>query len=108
MPDSPEERASDEQEAKLVSIPEMPDLLTEAGLKRVGPARIRQLAAEEADFPTPVYVRGRLRLWDWLAVLAYFRGRVVRQGERTDLKRKQEDVTDESAGSGDEGATPGG
>lgn len=107
MPDSPEERASDEQEAKLVSIPEMPDLLTEAGLKRVGPARIRQLAAEEADFPTPVYVRGRLRLWDWIAVLAYFRGRVVRQGERTDLKHK-EDVTDESASSGTEGAPPGG
>lgn len=102
MPDSPEERASEKQEAKLVSIPEMPDLLVAAGLKRVGPARIRQLAAEEADFPKPVYVRGRLRLWDWAAVLPYFNNRVVRQGERTDLKRDQEDVSDDPAGGGEQ------
>jgi hypothetical protein len=97
MSDSSEERASEAKEAKLVSIPEMPDLLAEAGLKRIGPARIRQLAAEPG-FPDAVYVRGRTRLWNWAEVLVFFSSRVVRQGERTDLKRDQKDENDNSAG----------
>ncbi|PWI16030.1 hypothetical protein DI272_19040 [Streptomyces sp. Act143] len=101
MSDSSEERASEAKEAKLVSIPEMPDLLEAAGLKRVGPARIRQLAAEPG-FPAPAYERGRLRLWDWAQALEFFSSRVVRQGERTDLKRDQEDETDDPAGGGSE------
>ncbi|MEU6595072.1 hypothetical protein ABZ923_38745 [Streptomyces sp. NPDC046881] len=98
MSDSSEERASQAKEAKLVSIPEMPDLLVAAGLKRIGPARIRQLAAEPG-FPAPAYERGRLRLWDWAQALEFFTSRVVRQGERTDLKRDQEDS---SSAPGDE------
>ncbi|MFJ1606978.1 hypothetical protein ACIOHS_26945 [Streptomyces sp. NPDC088253] len=97
MSDSSEERASEAKEAKLVSIPEMPDLLVAAGLKRVGPARIRQLAAEPG-FPAPAYERGRLRLWNWAEALQFFSSRVVRQGERTDLKRDQEGTSDEPAG----------
>lgn len=101
MSDSSEERASEAKEAKLVSIPEMPDLLIAAGLKRVGPARIRQLATEPG-FPAPVYVRGRLRLWDWAQALEFFGSRVVRQGERTDLKANQEDISNAAGGDGDQ------
>lgn len=88
MPSSPNEgeRASEVQ--KLVTIPEMPALLEAAGLKRVGPARIRQLAAEDEDWPKPVFERGRTRIFDWAAVERYFRGRTTRQGERTDLPPK--------------------
>ncbi|MDI9836242.1 hypothetical protein [Streptomyces sp. KAU_LT] len=103
MPDSPNERPSEQEGAvKLVSIPEMPELLEAAGLKRVGAPRIRQLAADpDAGFPAPTYERGRLRLWDWAAVLAWFSSRVLRQGERTDLQRKQEDSPGDGRTTGD-------
>ncbi|MFF1467997.1 hypothetical protein [Streptomyces mirabilis] len=104
MPDSPDDRPSEQEGAvKLVSIPEMPELLEAAGLKRVGAPRIRQLVADpDADFPAPVYERGRLRLWDWAAVLAWFTSRVLRQGERTDLQRKQEDSPRDDSTAGDD------
>lgn len=86
MSDSPQGRAGGKEQPELVSIPEMPDRLEAAGVKRVEAPRIRQLAATD-DFPRPVYERGRLRLWDWAAVLIFFSGRTLRQGERTDLKR---------------------
>jgi hypothetical protein len=70
----------------LVSIPEMPDRLEAAGLRRVGAARIRQLV-KEPDFPDPVYTRNRLRLWLWEAVEQFFRDRKLNPGERTDLKK---------------------
>lgn len=96
MSDSHSEHGGTAEEAKLVGIPEMPDLLEGAGLKRVGPARIRQLAVEPG-FPAPVYEHGRVRLWDWSSVETFFRRRVLRPGERTDLKHSQEGPTDESA-----------
>lgn len=68
----------------LVSIPEMPDRLEAAGLRRVGAARIRQLV-KEPDFPDPVYTRNRL--WLWEAVEQFFRDRKLSSGERTDLKK---------------------
>lgn len=73
----------------LVSIPQMPDHLEEAGLKRLTPARIRQLRQVDAAFPSPVYERGRVRLYDLTDALEYFRERVPRQGERTDLNAEQ-------------------
>lgn len=85
MPDSPEGTERAEEQPTMVSIPEMPDCLEAAGLKRVGAPRIRQLAAT-ADFPAPVYERGRLRLWALPSILEFFRSRPLRQGERTDLK----------------------
>lgn len=88
MPSSPEEPLRDKGGQKLVTIPQMPDLLEAAGLKRVGPARIRQLAAEDKNFPAPVFENGRTRVFDWAVVAAYFRGRTIAQGERTDLKRE--------------------
>ncbi|WP_030236913.1 hypothetical protein [Streptomyces sp. NRRL S-350] len=91
MSDSPNERQAGAEEAqlKLCTIPEMPDLLAEAGLKRLTEARIRQLAATP-EFPGPVWERGNLRLFNWPPVLEYFRERKLRPGERTDLKRDQE------------------
>lgn len=73
----------------LVSIPEMPELLVAAGIKPVGLTRLRQLVYEPG-FPAPAYVRGRVRLWDSGAVVKFFSTRVLRPGERTDLKRKRE------------------
>ena len=100
MPDTHLEHGAERKEPQLVSIPEMPDLLVAAGIKPVGLSRLRVLA-KAPGFPSPVYVRGNVRLWDWSAVEAYFRGRVLRPGERTDLKRKQEGTTDESSGGGE-------
>lgn len=99
MPETHSEHGSKAEESKLVSIPQMPALLVEAGIKPVSASRIRQLL-NESGFPKPVYEHGKVRLYDWGAVEAFFRGRVLRPGERTDLKRKQEDSTDEPAGGG--------
>jgi hypothetical protein len=90
MPSSPNEGERAPEVPKLVTIPEMPDLLEAAGLRKVGPARIRQLAAEDEDWPKPVFERGRTRIFDWAAVERYFRSRTTRQGERTDLKPPEE------------------
>lgn len=89
MSHSPQGAERQEDQPDLVSIPAMPDRLEGAGLKRLTPARIRQLAAADPAFPKPVYEHGRMRLWQWPAVLAYFRTRVTRQGERTDLEGKR-------------------
>lgn len=86
MPSSPRENASEPEEQKLVTIPQIPALLEAAGLKKVGPARLRQLAADDKAWPKPVFESGRTRIFDWRAVEAYFRDRVTRQGERTDLR----------------------
>lgn len=99
MPDTHSEHGSKAEEPRLLSIPEMPDQLVAAGIKPVGLTRLRQLALTP-EFPKPVYVRGRVRLWDWSAVEAFFRGRVLRPGERTDLKAKREaEAGGEAAGS---------
>lgn len=87
----------DEKGSKLVTIPQMPGLLEKAGLKRLTAARIRQLAAEDENWPAPVFRHGRVRVFDWKAVELYFRRRVTRQGERTDLKRRAR---------GDDGSSP--
>ncbi|MFB7228497.1 hypothetical protein ACFCY9_12345 [Streptomyces fimicarius] len=88
MSSSPGEEASEPEAPKLVTIPQIPDLLEAAGLKRVGPARIRQLAADDEAWPSPVFEDGRTRIFDWVAIEQYFRDRKTRQGERTDLKVK--------------------
>ena len=94
MLDGPDESTREPLQARLVTIPEMPDLLEVAGIKRVGPARIRQLAAADLDMPKPVFERGRLRLYDWSAVEPYFRHRETRQGERTDLMKDAAEQTE--------------
>ncbi|CAL9610598.1 hypothetical protein SUDANB1_05617 [Streptomyces sp. enrichment culture] len=86
MPETPEDKREDAR-SSLVSIPDMPDRLEAAGVKRVSATRIRQLQANDPDFPEPAIAHRRLRLWEWGAVLHYFRNRVPRQGERTDLNK---------------------
>ncbi|WP_019548581.1 hypothetical protein [Streptomyces sulphureus] len=86
MSDSPDVEPRVDEQPVLVSIPEMPDHLEAAGLPRLTPARIRQLARTPA-FPPVVYERGRLRLWMWSAVERYFRSRELNPGQRTDLER---------------------
>ncbi|MCF3960311.1 hypothetical protein [Streptomyces fuscigenes] len=88
MPNSPAEREP-APGLTLVQIPDMPDHLEEAGLKRLTPARLRQLAAEDVTFPAPVYQRGQVRIWDMRDVVQYLQSRVLRQGERTDLSAKR-------------------
>lgn len=103
MSSSPNEGERAPEVPKLVTIPEMPELLEALGLKKVGPARIRQLAAEDEDWPKPVFERGRTRIFDWAAVERYFRSRTTSQGERTDLQKKREspaDGPDDPAGQG--------
>ena len=107
MPSSPNEGERAPEVPKLVTIPEMPDLLEAAGLKRVGPARIRQLAADDEDWPKPVFARGRTRIFDWAAVERYFRDRITRQGERTDLEAKSERARDDEAHGQGPDASPG-
>ncbi|OII64609.1 hypothetical protein BJP40_19925 [Streptomyces sp. CC53] len=89
MSSSPREEASAEEAPRLVTIPQIPALLEAAGLKKVGPARIRQLAADDKDWPAPVFATGRTRVFEWSAVERYFRNRTTRQGERTDLDPQQ-------------------
>lgn len=90
MSSSPETGNSEQEVPKLVTIPQIPALLEAVGLKKVGPARIRQLAADDEEWPKPVFETGRTRVFDWAAVERYFRSRTTRQGERTDLKPKDE------------------
>ncbi|MFC7869660.1 hypothetical protein ACFUS2_00670 [[Kitasatospora] papulosa] len=89
MSSSPGEESSEPEAPKLVTIPQMPDLLEAVGLKRVGAARIRQLTKEEG-WPAPVFEDGRTKIYTWSAVERFFRTRSIRQGERTDLKPKDE------------------
>ncbi|TXS34929.1 hypothetical protein [Streptomyces sp. OR43] len=93
MSSSPREEARDQEAPKLVTIPQIPELLEAAGLKRVGAARIRQLAQNE-DWPKPVFEDGRTRIFEWSAIERFFRTRPIRQGERNDLKPSQEEASD--------------
>ena len=88
MPDDSPAEVKRDDAPLLVSIPEMPPQLAASGLTELTASRIRQLLADEPDFPKPVYERGRVRLWLWADIERYFRNRKLRQGERTDLKAK--------------------
>lgn len=90
MSSSPREEAHEPEEPKLVTIPQIPALLEAVGLKKVGPARIRQLAADDKDWPKPVFADGRTRIFDWKAVERYFQNRVTEQGKRTDIEQKRD------------------
>lgn len=91
MPSSPEEEPRDIGGPDLVSIADMPQKLEAAGLQRLSVQRIRQLAEDDPNWPTPrdqAQKYGRMRLYDWRLIEPYFRTRVSRQGKRTDLPPK--------------------
>ncbi|MFJ1865523.1 hypothetical protein ACIOD1_12910 [Streptomyces sp. NPDC088097] len=82
MPDSPPEEVAETGGPDLISFPDMPARMEAAGLKRVSVQRCRQLAEEDPAWPAPVMKVGRMRLFDWRVVEAYFRNRTSRQGQR--------------------------
>lgn len=60
-------------------------LVAEGVLERISHQRLSQISREDPGFP-PVVMVGRSKAVDWRQAEPYFRGRTVRQGERTDLK----------------------
>lgn len=92
MPSPKGEEARQEGAPRLVTIPQIPDLLEAAGIKKVGPARIRQLASRDKDWPEPVFEDGRTRIFEWSAIELYFRSREIQQGQRNDLLPKENDA----------------
>lgn len=77
---------------QLVSFADMARALAKIeGLQPLSPQRIRQLAESDPDWPIPMdqaVKTGRIRLFDWRVMEPYFRSRVSRQGQRTDLPGK--------------------
>ncbi|NGO67855.1 hypothetical protein [Streptomyces boncukensis] len=74
----------------ICSIPEIPDLMAAAGLPRLTPARIRQIAKDDDAFPETIWERGRVRLWLWAEVECFFRERKLTPGARTDLHERRQ------------------
>jgi hypothetical protein len=91
MPDSPPEEVAETGGQELISFPDMPARMEAAGLKRVSVQRCRQLAEEDPAWPAHVMKVGRMRLFDWRVVEAYFRSRKSRQGQRTDRQKPREE-----------------
>lgn len=60
-------------------------LVAEGVLERMSHQRVSQISREDPAFP-PIVMVGRSKAVDWHKAEPYFRGRVTRQGERTDLK----------------------
>ncbi|MFI8351292.1 hypothetical protein [Streptomyces sp. NPDC085596] len=80
----------------LVTFGQMPARLEAAGLTKLTHQRCRQLAEEDPDWPIPMEQAvkvGRMRLFDWHVLEPYFRNRRLRQGERTDLPKKNDNAT---------------
>ncbi|MFI0914198.1 hypothetical protein [Streptomyces abikoensis] len=61
-------------------------LVTEGVVEQISHQRVSQLSREDPNFP-PVVPVGRSKAVDWRLAVPYFRTRVKRQGQRTDLKR---------------------
>lgn len=72
-------------------------LVAEGVLDRMSHQRVSQLAREDPSFPPTVRV-GRSKAVDWKKAEPYFRRRVSRQGERTDLKNTAEQPAGEQSG----------
>ncbi|WP_327385020.1 hypothetical protein [Streptomyces sp. NBC_01207] len=74
-----------------MTIPQVPALLEAAGLKKVTEQRLRQLS-KEPGWPKPVVDAGpRMRVYDWPSILAFMKGRTLRQGYRTDIHGPADD-----------------
>jgi hypothetical protein len=74
----------------MVSFRELARRLVADGVvERITHQRVSQLAREDPNFPPTVPV-GRSKAVDYRAAVPYFRKRKSRQGERTDLKQRDE------------------
>lgn len=71
---------------ELLSLSEVARRVVAEGIEdRMSHQRVSQLAREDPAFP-PILKIGRSHVVDWRLAAPYFRKRVKRQGQRTDLK----------------------
>jgi predicted DNA-binding transcriptional regulator AlpA len=84
MPDKPEpEETHETEEVRLVNLSQ---LAQELGVTRQWLHRLR---TQDPNFPEPKKQPGSTRdVWDLAEGRAYYKGRELRPGERTDLKGK--------------------
>lgn len=71
-------------------------LVAEGVLEKISHQRLSQISREDPKFP-PVVMVGRSKAVDWRKAEPYFRGRNVRQGQRTDLRRPSPAASEESS-----------
>lgn len=75
---------------ELLSLSEVARRVVADGIEeRMSHQRVSQLSREDPSFP-PVVMIGRSKAVDWRLAGPYFRKRVKRQGQRTDLPNKEE------------------
>lgn len=74
---------------ELLSLSEVARRVVAEGIEdRMSHQRVSQLSREDPEFP-PVVPVGRSKAVDWRLAGPYFRKRIKRQGERTDLPPKE-------------------
>lgn len=70
---------------ELLSLSEVARRVVAEGIEdRMSHQRVSQLSREDPGFP-PIVLIGRSKAVDWRLAGPYFRSRIKRQGERTDL-----------------------
>lgn len=77
---------------EMVSLRELARRLATNGVT-ISHQRLAQLAQEDPNFP-PVTPIGRSKAVDWHKAWPYFKNRTVKQGQRTDLIKKQDSEPD--------------
>jgi hypothetical protein len=71
---------------ELLSLSEVARRVVAEGIEaRMSHQRVSQLSREDPAFP-PVVLVGRSKVVDWRLAGPYFKARVKRQGQRTDIK----------------------
>ncbi len=86
MPDAPEPEEKRSEEGRLMNLSQ---LATELGVTRQW---LHSLRVKDPMFPPSQRKPGSTReVWDLAEARAYYEGRELRPGERTDLKRKAEE-----------------
>lgn len=82
---------------ELISLRELARrLVAEGVLEQISHQRVSQISREDPKFP-PIVMVGRAKAVDWRKAEPYFRGRNVRQGQRTDLRPSGKPTDEESS-----------
>ncbi|MFJ1869943.1 hypothetical protein [Streptomyces chartreusis] len=90
MPDAPEPEETQVEEGRLVNLSQ---LAAELGVTRQW---LHNLRVKDPKFPPSRRKPGSTRdFWDLAEARAYYKGRELRPGERTDLKSKSEGPPDD-------------
>lgn len=75
---------------ELLSLSDVARRVVAEGIEeKMSHQRVSQLSREDPAFP-PTLTIGRSKVVDWKQAGPYFRKRVKRQGQRTDLPNKEE------------------